>query len=135
MKPLETVRTLQQHFSATFTEASVVFDNAPISDQNSAFVHFSVQVGESQPNLDSTFVRTVGVAFAVIKVPKGLGDLVAWDLAEKAAAVLELRTVGSIRLTSAGFLNAGIVGDSLQEDSGWYQINVTVPFWFEHYVT
>lgn len=130
---VDAVRSIQQHFEASFTACDKAYDNEPAGIARvEPYAKLSIQVGDSNPNVDSTWKRTVGLAVVQIRVPKGLGDIRAWDLAATAASVLELRTIGGVRLTSAGFANAGLIGESTEQDSGWYVINVNVPFWFEH---
>lgn len=128
------VKALCDHFIATYNSSAIEFDNGPVRPLDDPHVKFTVQVGRSQPNLDSTYKRTVGVVIVRVMIPKGAGDLIGWSLAKSVAAALELRTVSGISLTSADFVNAGLLGDQLEEDAGWYQINVNVPFWFDHIV-
>ena len=130
---VDAVRSLQQHFEAQFTACDKAYDNEPAGIARlEAYAKMTIQVGDSTPNLDSTYKRTMGMVIVQIRVPKGLGDIRAWDLAATAAQVMELRTVGGVRLTSAGFANAGLIGETTEQDSGWFVINVNVPFWFEH---
>lgn len=128
------VKTLADHFISQFSAVPIEFDNGPVSPLDEPHVKFTVQVGKSQPNLDSTYKRTVGVVIVRVMIPKGAGDLIGWQIAKSVVAALELRTVGGISLTSADYVNAGLLGDQLEEDAGWYQINVNVPFWFDHIV-
>lgn len=128
------VKTLTDHFIANYLATPVEFDNGPVQPLDEPHVKFTVQVGNSQPNLDSKYKRTVGVVIVRVMVPKGAGDLIGWQIANSVRAALELRTVGGVSLTSADYINAGLLGDQLEQDAGWYQINVNVPFWFDHVV-
>jgi hypothetical protein len=130
---IEAIKAIQQQFAAGFSGAQIAYDNEPPVERDAEFVRLSIQLGNSTPNLDSSFERTTGVAFISAIVPKGVGDIRAWALAKDAADVLRYKTFGGVRLTSASYTNVGIIGDALEQDSGWYQINVSIPFWFEHY--
>ena len=129
----QAVVLIQKQISSNWTETPILFDNDPVTNQEDPHLRVSCQIGETQPNLDSSFERTRGIAFLQVIVPKGRGDLVAWGIAKRAAKLLKYKTLGGVRLTSASFTNVGILGDALEQDSGWFQINVSVPFWFEDY--
>lgn len=137
MKADEAVAAIQQYFAANWATTQVAYGNEPPVERVEPFIRLSVQVGDSMPNLDSTYTRTVGLAMISARVPKGAGDLSAWTLAQNAADVIQLKSIGTvpnkIRLTSAGFVDAGIIGDALETDAGWYQVNANVPFWFERH--
>lgn len=129
----QAVKSIQQRFAANFSASEIAYDNEPPTERDEPFVRFSIQVGPTNPNLDSGFERTTGVVFISAIVPKGRGDIEAWSLAEQCALVLKYKTFDGVRLTSADFTNVGILGDALEQDSGWFQINVSIPFWFENY--
>lgn len=139
MNAPQAIRALEQYFVANYSATPIEMPNGPAVERTEPFIRLTVQVGDSMPNLDSTFKRTVGRVSAQALVPKGGGNLRAWDMAHAAANVLEFKQVGSgsskVRLTSASFLDAGLVGDALQIDADFYQVNVSVPFWFEEYVS
>lgn len=132
--PVEAVRFIEQHFEANFVACDKAYDNEPAGvERTHEYAKLTIQVGDGQPNLDSTYTRLVGLAIVQIRVPKGLGSIRAWDLATIAAQVLELRAVNGVRLTSAGYANAGLIDGNNVQDAGWHVINVNIPFWFEHY--
>lgn len=132
-KKTDAVREIQKKFASDFTLCQIAYDNEPVAERVNSFVRISVNMGPGNPNLDSSFERTTGIVFLQAIVPKGRGDLEAWSLAETAAEVLTYKTFSGVRLTSADYTNVGLLGDALQQDSGWYQINVAIPFWIEHY--
>lgn len=130
---IQAVQAISNRFSANFTAAPIVFENGPPVEMVNPHVRLSVQAGDSMPSLDSGYERTTGIVYVQVLVPKGLGDLRAWNIAEAAAAVLRYQTFDGVRLTSATFTNVGILGDALEQDAGWHQVNVSVPFWIERF--
>ncbi len=125
---------LEQYFATNFVGWPIEFENDPIVARSDPYVRFSVQWGPSMPSLDSSYKRMTGVAYAVCRTPKGTGSILPTQMANAAAKVLELRQVGGVNLSSADVTNLGLLGDQLQIDAGWTQMNVAVPFWFDSYV-
>jgi hypothetical protein len=120
-------------FEASTPGVAIEFDNDPSVARVDPYVKLTIQVGPTNPSLDSGFERTTGIAMVLARVPKGNGDILAWSIAEQAALVLKYKTFDGVRLTSADFTNVGILGDALEIDTGWFQINVVVPWWIENY--
>lgn len=131
----EAVRAIQQQFAASFVATQIAYDNEPVVERSEPYVRITINFGETSPNLDSSYERSRGIVWLIVRVPKGRGDLIAWDLAEQCAAALRYKTFSGVRLTSADTTNVGILGDALEQDSSWFQINVTIPFWIERYTS
>ena len=130
---VQATQQICDYLVANYAAAPLAFDNEPPIQRTDPYVRVSVLIGDSQANLDSTFKRTVGVLMLTARVLKGSGNLRALSLAEQAANIIELRTVGGVRLQTATYMNFGIVGDALEVDAGWHQVVASIPFWFERY--
>jgi hypothetical protein len=130
---VEAATAIAARFGANFSAAPIAYENEPPTQRVDPHVRLSVQAGEPTPSLDSGYERTRGVVFIQCLVPKGKGDLLAWNIAEQAAAVFRYATFDGVRMTSASFTNVGILGDALEQDAGWHQVNVSVPFWIERF--
>jgi hypothetical protein len=129
----EAIRAIEKRVAANYTDAPLAFDNEPPTERRDPFVRVSVQTGDTFPNLDSTFERSGGLVFLSAIVPKGRGDLLAWRMARQVARTLTYKTFDGVRCRHATFQNLGLLSDALETDSGWFQVNAVVPFWFENY--
>lgn len=129
----EAVKKIEQYVKAHFTDAPLAYDNEPAIQRTAPYVRLAIRFGDAEPNFDSTFERRVGVAMAVVRVPRGMGSILPHTLARKVARVLNYRSIDGVRLSAANFVDAGIVGENLDQDAGWYQVNVNVPFFIEQY--
>lgn len=130
----DAIKAIEKKINVGFgSVVPVAFDNEPPIERKDPFLRVSFQTGDTMTNLDSSFERTGGIVFLSAIVPKGRGDLLAWSLARQAARVLAYKTFDGVRLTCASFQNVGVLSDNLEIDSGWFQVNATIPFWFENY--
>jgi hypothetical protein len=129
----EAIRAIEKRVAANYSDAPLSFDNEPPIERRDPFVRVSVQTGDTFVNLDSTFERSGGLVFLSAFVPKGRGDLLAWQMARQVARTLTYKTFDSVRCRHATFQNLGLLNDASVQDSGWFQVNAVVPFWFENY--
>lgn len=131
----ESVRKeVQKHFYDNFTGVAsdkIAWDNVSYSPiEGQAWVRFSVQnnlsnfVSVGGPNVK---VRKYGIVFVQVFTPEGNGTLLSDQIVDNVVNSLEAE-----QLTSGFTLQESSV-QNIGNSNGWYQVNVSTPFYYDEY--
>lgn len=129
----ETVRKeIQAYFANNFdgvTSDKIAWDNVSFTpEEGEAWVRFSVQNNLSNfisIGGPSVKVRKLGIIFVQVFVPQGQGTLLADQIVDKVSNTLEAE-----QLTS-GFTLQETSVQNVGNNNGWYQVNVSTPFYYD----
>lgn len=120
-----TVKSIEEHFRAQYTETPVEWENAaPFNSNGARFVRFVVrEAGRQQIALpqSSRSTRLVGVVMAQVLVPRNEGTRKAREIADLIAGLFDKQKVGNVQFREAEARPIGATGQ-------WWQMNVSVPF-------
>lgn len=122
------VETRFQNYWGTTTE--VLYDNMTrVPERGTPWVRLTINEGQSNiiGIADTNLYRNLGVIIVQVFVPEGQGTASARQLADQAAAIFRGAQFGSgITCRAPQLANIGVI-------DGWYQINVSVPFFRDEY--
>lgn len=128
-------KSIQGFFSSNFSGVAankIAWDNVDftIPDDESAWVRCSVQHNGSNfvsfgPNRRT---RRLGIVFIQIFVPENSETLIASQLTDNVVDVFETNSLGGVVFESPDVREAGVT-------RGWYQVNISVPFYFDDITT
>lgn len=117
---------IEDHFSTNYSTTVVAYDNVPFTPPATSHVRlFILDGGGSQVDMGAApSYRYTGVVEVQVFVPSDSGSGPAMQLADEVATLFRGRTLGGVVCRTPYATRVG------QRD-GWYQVNVTVPFYFD----
>jgi hypothetical protein len=128
-------KDIQSHFNTNFTGVAsdkIAWDNVKfdIPTDDTAWVRISVQHNTSNYVSfgPSRLTRREGIVFVQIFVPEGSTTLEASQIVDNAVAVFETKLLSGVVFQSGDVREVGV-------SEGWFQINISVPFYFNDVTT
>jgi hypothetical protein len=128
-------KAIQGHFSTYFTALAatkIAWDNVDftIPTDESAWVRFSVQnnISGYKSFGRSKLTRREGIIFIQVFVPENTQTLLSSQIADNIVSIFETKLLSGISFQSPNVREAGV-------SNGWYQVNISVPFYFDDITT
>ncbi|RTL04573.1 hypothetical protein EKK58_10255 [Candidatus Dependentiae bacterium] len=128
-------KAIQGFFSSNFTALNankIAWDNVAfqIPKTKEAWIRFSIQnnISGYKSFGKSKLTRREGIIFIQIFTPENTETLQASQLTDSITSIFETKLLGGVTFQSPDAREAGI-------SEGWFQINISVPFYFDSITT